>query len=341
MHWETIVLISVALLMIVIFIVFTVMRVQENYQLSIESELFPFSGVVGPDGQGMTLSGLDGNGNTMNQITCPSGYQVLILGAFAQPIDPYATCVPAGGPTANVFNVTCGAGTGSSAGVGQVDSTTSCTTNSDCGGGIFECNPSTHKCRLARGFTSSDACNAAGGINGSYACVNLVNGGECSTEYTGICVDTNVCLGVTYDGSSSSCQTGTPTRVTGTVNPVCAPGGQGQCAVRDASAYVAAKCNGQQSCSLTTSDFGPYPCAMTPVNCNIVPGTGTGSAYGDWTCTRVGSNQTAGNQFCELPMNYGNPGGVPSIQGQSANGSAQPGSVSLGYKFSGVYSCVA
>lgn len=42
--------------------------------------------------------------------------------------------------------------------------------------------------------------------------------------------------------------------------------GTGDCVIRDASAYLAAQCDGKQSCSVTIepSFFGPYPCNFPP-----------------------------------------------------------------------------
>ena len=59
-------------------------------------------------------------------------------------------------------------------------------------------------------------------------------------------------------------------------NSVCRPGGLGKCKPRDASAYLASRCDGQTTCPFPafdptnpTNGFGPMPC-----NTTVTPSSG-------------------------------------------------------------------
>lgn len=89
-------------------------------------------------------------------------------------------------------------------------------------------------------------------------------------------------------------------------------GGSGACKMRDASAYLAAQCDGRSSCSVNIDPtfFGPYPCDLTP----------SSDSASDYTkLPRVSSSQTA-------PPGK-NPAG--SVSG-----------VKQGYIVSGLFTCI-
>lgn len=73
---------------------------------------------------------------------------------------------------------------------------------------------------------------------------------DCKTNTTG-----GICAGTaTIDGVPG-------------VNVMCGPdGGRGACRLRDATAFLGAKCNGRQECAarVTSEFFGPAPCAFPP-----------------------------------------------------------------------------
>jgi hypothetical protein len=128
------------------------------------------------------------------------------------------------------------------------------------------------------------------------------------------CTDPNVCPGQQGSGPNGMC---TPTNMSA------------QCAIRDASASVGAKCNGRQSCpDLTMADFGDYPCAgIAPTQC-INSFTSTGQPV--WS-------QTTRSGYCALPYIPGNPGGVPvGASTQNSN----PANANVGYIMHGIYTCV-
>jgi hypothetical protein len=187
----------------------------------------------------------------------------------------------------------------------------SCSTDNDCfDPNIFQC--LNGHCQL-RPCSSDSDCQESNNPTGSYKCI-----GPSGSSY---CLDTNVCLGITY---SASGQSFTPT---GLVNPVCTPNNQTtMCALRDASAYVANKCDGQNSCNITIEDFGPYPCSFQPVGCNLDT---SDTSVQDFTSAR---NTT----YCQLPFSYGYPGGVPS----NSSGQSSPGNANIGYTVHGIYTCV-
>jgi hypothetical protein len=206
--------------------------------------------------------------------------------------------------------------------------------------GIFTCGPN-GGCQLqvfnpnspapSGGDYDSICSGMQGTLVGSFACIDTSGGNACNSSTTqAVCIDKNMCYGITYNGSDSSGVTPFPTTTIGG-NQVCAPGGTGQCAIRDASAYIASKCDGQQTCALSTADCGPLPCSNIPVdNCNFDLSSPL-SGEADFTGERVDRG------FCSLPFAYGYPGG-PALGIQQFNNT--PASVSLGYQIHGLYTCI-
>lgn len=285
--------------------------VDQNLKSSVINRYIPFSASMGPGGKDSYVTMTNGNGQQTSQLTCPSGYKINIVGAFHQVFDPNEQCTPSfSNKISNALSATCGA-TGDKQNDPQPVPIGVCSSDSDCyDPNIFECVNS--KCQL-----KTNACNSDSdcGSDGVHKCIK------------GMCIDKNVCLGITYDGKG---ELNTPSSITGNTNPICDPTNTStRCAIRDASAFVADKCDGQNSCSIKISDFGPLPCSGFEVtSCNIDPSS---TNQQDFTPDRQSS-------YCQLPMGYGVSGGIPS--GASQNGTSAPATVNLGYQVHGFYTCV-
>lgn len=121
-----------------------------------------------------------------------------------------------------------------------------------------------------------------------------------------------------YCINSNVCGAGVP-------NPICQPKGSGQCAVRDASASVAQKCNGKSTCDdLSVSDFGRTPCNFAASPCwSQITESGP-----QWISDRTG--------YCGLPYGPGWGGGAPDYGNNSDSASGN-----LGYTMHGIYNCIA
>ena len=120
------------------------------------------------------------------------------------------------------------------------------------------------------------------------------------------------------DPTNEMCQFLSPTYN----NTICQPGSQFGCVPRNASAWLADACNGQQTCDIaaTVAHFGPYPCEITPPNVD---------------CTNTSNRDTA-NPYCELPYIAGWEANQPPSGSSTPNSASQ----SLGYQVHGIYTCV-
>ena len=311
--WSVIVMILL-LVGTALFLGFGIYYANKNLQRSQMRRLIPFSATMGPDANpNVPLTGKNADGQTVNQISCPAGYHVNIVGAFFQVFDPYGECTnPQDNLVSSAITATCGA-TGSPAGPGPVEAGF-CQSDGDCfDPNIFTCN-SKGKCELRKFCKTDSDCESGSSASGVYKCVS------------GYCVDKNVCLGITYDGSDKLTNA---SKLTGLTNPICQPSNtQSKCAIRDASAYLASKCDGHQGCVVEVEDFGPYPCSgFEPVPVAVDTSS---TAIQDFTAART-------SPYSQLPFSYGFPGGVPS---NSKGGQSSPGSISLGYYTHGVFQCV-
>lgn len=121
-----------------------------------------------------------------------------------------------------------------------------------------------------------------------------------------------------YCMNSNVCGAGVP-------NPICQPKGTGSCAIRDASASVAQKCDGRGDCDdLSVKDFGKTPCSFAATPCfSKVTSDGP-----QWITDRTG--------YCGLPYGPGWSGGAPDY---GSNNDA--GSGNLGYTMHGIYNCIS
>jgi hypothetical protein len=309
-----------------------------NKKKSDASMLYPFSATVGPDGQATSFSTINPNtGATVNQITCPTGTSVNIIGAISQVSDPFGMCLAGPGQTnpqlqGSALASTCGL-TGTNTIPTPVQTSIACSPSSTCPPGmncvggrcqlqVFDCNGKGSK------LCSTNSVCSQYNASGSYQCVDVETGGVCTQDTSkGMCIETNICFSSSYSGQPPLVLDSNVMNPNG--NWMCAPGGGGLCAVRDISAYVAAQCDGQQTCNPSIESLGPYPCALTPIDCNFNLSTPE-----DYSSGRVASN----NGYCALPFAYGNGPNV-AIGGTTLPNSVTP-TATLGYTYHGIYTCV-
>lgn len=250
------------------------------------------------------------------QIQCPAGTKINILGAFFDVFDPYAECSLTEDNVNPYFGFLC---IPDHVGKTRDGKTVAiCNNKTDCSkygiSGQYTCGPQ-NTCVLADyGSTSCPA-----GLS------PIISNGK---KY---CVDANVC--------GSNIQSALEKNKTGVPNPFCSPNNtNAKCAIRDASATVAKKCNGRQECGdLTVADFGDYPCnGVAPTRC-IVSANGKDITWytpKDSDPTTQGKYRTTG--YCSLPFLYGYKGGVPNF----GDGSEVDANYNHGYSLHGIYSCV-
>lgn len=264
-----------------------------NKKIAAQNVVIPFSAYVN-SGDG-TVDLTDSEGNP--QIQCPAGFNVNIIGAYSDVIDPYGECST---PT-DVFMRSCGLATGTSTSTCSDDPTSPnpCPSGLKCVSG---------KCQV-NSCSTNQGCVSVSGKSGATACATGVTIAadatpcmSCGTN--GNCQILPLCNNIDDKGHNKTC-----------VDPA------NSCARRDASAYLASVCDGQNSClgvkfSIATGPgtgytppFGPLPCKI-----NL-----TDPAYGT------------------LPIIPGWSGGTPPGGDQSID----PGnSYSQGYWVHGIYTCV-
>lgn len=265
--------------------------------------LYPFTGKVKSNG---TVSLTNSQGQP--QIDCSTesgknGGTINIVGAFMDIIDPYGECSPI---ASSVLDLTCGIPGGK----------ISCTKQADCGGGMKcsggFCTPATAKLSTIPGAagiidTSNSECTSVGG---SYCPIQP--GTPCDAGKDD-CNDSSgeimKCVPTTSSSSSGTCQVN-PSKSCYGVNtkhgtcaiyPLCSNAtitgktvSNNMCGVntpqayskygcmsRDASAYLAGKCDGKDTCaamwnvSVPEGGFGPLPCSTSDVSgLPIIPGQG-------------------------------------------------------------------
>lgn len=320
MNIWSILIICILFIIIIVFGALTLYKSNQNIEYSQLKVIYPFSATTDYTGNlDVPLTGTDINGNTINQIQCPAGYNVNILGAFIQVNDPYNECsVIADNVVNNTIKVTCGTNSinwnSEQPNPNANPAPGTCSTAEDCyDPTIFDC--VNNKCQLKKHCGTDEDCFEQTNKSGSYACV-----GSTGFHGNGYCVEKNVCLGVTYSGPI-------PVATTGLVNPICTPSNKTtQCAIRDASAYLAKKCNGINSCQASFTDFGPLPCQIQPEGCGLT--------FPSETNINDYSNER-NNSYCQLPFSYG----VSGVEPQYGSSGAPP-SVNIGYSVHGIFNCV-
>ena len=300
--WALIVIIVLFIVIVALGIFFGI-TTKNNYDLSAQQRLYPFAAVIDPQNPNQVVPLNNEAGES--QLTCPPGTKINIVGAFFDIVDPYGMCTP--NPT-SVVSATCG-GPGT-----IICPANACPAN-------MSCEPSQTQ-----------------GDNNSYCVASPCNASTVlppNTSTTTWTCNPNPAFPLT------PAQQTAPLNFTGRITPVevcsnlngsfqnttCANGAN-NCAPRDASAYLAKACDGQQVCNATISSqyFGPFPCGGTNFQ---NPGNMT-------TPGSCSSNQTASSGYCSLPYA---PGTDPSFT--PANAANPAGTTfSQGYMVHGLYTCV-
>lgn len=295
-QWSLVVM-SVLVVIVASLAVFVFLYQKWNINANLNNTLYPFSATIQPGKQSSYLKNAAGTA----QIDCSSvGGKINIVGAWTEVVDPYGQCT---GKTADVLNLTCGL-------KGQK---VACNQDNDCGPGMTcaggLCSPS--KCVLTdeSGKFDSSKCSCGG----SYCTIRP--GAKCSNQKD--CNDPTGAL-MYCDTNTNTCQVNpgqtcmAPDQYEGKVcasypicsnvntkndknveNKVCSP--SSTCRPRDASAYLAAKCDGKETCPILFnpsdphSGFGPMACNNPVGQLPITPGQG-GSfnqgyyVHGIYTC---------------------------------------------------------
>lgn len=307
--WDIILIIVLIIILgVVIFLLWNnISKSKKQEQLNI---IYPFSGILPAPGSNRNPSGglsLYRSDGVTPQLSCPAGTTLNIIGAYVEVYDPYGSC----SPSPNVsYQETCGINL---SGTPSVSNLKSCATTSDCG--------------------PLQVCT-----NGVCVPMTCSSHGQCTT--TGIapypCSGNGPCAGITpglsygYCGASGTCEIypvcGVDNSPTTAQNSICAPGGSGSCKPRDASAYLAAWCDGKGQC-LTKNDpwmpntdnsaFGPLPCQLA------APGLNSG----DYTSST--------NGYLGLPV-------VTSWNNVSSSGTSNtpPPDFKQGYYVHGLFTCI-
>lgn len=305
------IIIAVLFIAVVVLLIFFGITTKSNYDLSTQQRLYPFAAVIDPTNPNQVVSLTNGAGE--NQITCPAGTTVNIVGAFYDIVDPYGMCTP----------------------------TPNGTVSSTCGG------PGTLLCNSGQACPTGQACEPSQtpGDNNSYCVAQPCNDSTAlplpSSTTTWTC-NKSPALPLTATQKSQG-YTGrmTPVEVCNNLNSnfqnaTCANGAN-NCAPRDASAYLAKACNGQQTCNaqITSQFFGPYPCGGPNFN---NPNTSSTNSVGATNvinaCSPPSTSVTGG--YCSLPYA---PGTDPSFTPTNAPNAAGT-SFSQGYMVHGLYTCV-
>jgi hypothetical protein len=299
--WVIIVGIILVILLVVL-IILNLKTVNINQTTLKNRIIYPFSSHIDPQ-TGKDKGFVNSAGQP--QISCPTGTKINIVGAFFDIFDPYAECSASVSDINPLYAFMC---------VPSVMNSVSCSSDKDCpDSDRFTCDATAKKCRLRE---NPAKCNVQQGQNLALRAINGKN----------YCVDIDIC-GVDIEGAS---KTGV-----GVPNPVCSPGSSSnaQCAMRDASATVAAKCDGKQTCpDLSMADFGDYPCVFPPMANCITNYDGNDNPI--WSLDK----NSLRSGYCGLPYIPGYTGGVPS---NSSTSISDPASSNLGYTMHGIYTCIA
>lgn len=263
-----------------------------NKKIAAQNVVIPFSAYVGADGM-VDLTDSEGN----PQIQCPAGFNVNIIGAYSDVIDPYGECST---PT-DVFMRSCGLSTGTSTSTCSDDPTSPnpCPSGLQCVSG---------KCQINNTCTTDNGCVTTSGKSGAAACTSGAtidaSTTPCMRCISGKCQTLPLCNNIDDSGHNKTCVDSA-----------------NSCARRDASAYLASVCDGQNSC--------------LGVKFSIASGPGTGYTppFGPLPC-KINLNDPA---YGTLPIIPGWSGGTPPGGDQSID----PGnSYSQGYWVHGIYTCV-
>lgn len=305
--------ITLMVILAVIFIVFAVLSgvtISNNQKLASNYKLLPFSSKIDPS-TGTAKPFTDINGQP--QIQCPAGKKINIVGAIFNIFDPYNECSTDITGVSKSFGFLCDPTVG-----GPIP----CTDDSGCpywnqgaSNNPFQCvipnGAKSGKCML-QDLTGQTCPEGLGDSKG-----NPIRDGHGQA----FCIDSNIC-GTKITG-------GVKTGTFGVPNPVCNPlNTQARCAIRDASSYVATKCDGRSECGdLSVKDFGDYPC------------TGLSAPYSVVNCTKDGCTLANRVDYAGLPFLPGFAGGVPDPSQTSTNNPVKA-NANIGYIMHGIYTCI-
>lgn len=310
---------SVLVVAIAILGVLVFLYQKANTIANVNNTLLPFSAAIKPGDGTVFLKNAAGT----SQIDCSSvGGKINIVGAWAEVIDPFGSCT---GTSASVLNLTCGlrsakipckqdadCGSGMSCSAGICSPSLCPLTDNKGNFDSAKCSCGSSYCPIQPGApcTMNDpkVCEDPSGTvmycdnsvsNGGTTGVCRVNPGQncmAPDPYSGkFCASYPLCSNVaiptvTNCAKDTDCDNGAvcvegkcaPKNV---VNAVCKP--KSTCKPRDASAYLAAKCDGKDTCNLLfdptdrDSGFGPTPCDIPNQNqLPITPGQGTNYSQG-------------------------------------------------------------
>jgi len=297
-----IVVILILLLAVGGFIGLTAWTEYENSKKQQSNIIYPFAGSVNPRATNKNVV-LTRAPYGQNQIECPVGYHVNIVGAWVEVDDPFGECSPAPGST---FRATCGDDSDLSSAASCTDSG-QCASGMDCVGG--KCIPASCSVASDCGANScpvnpGTSCNSHQDCGGSpMVCLNNQcqvdpSQGQCMFCKGGRCAQAPACSNL-----NSAYQ-----------NTVCASSNtKTKCRPRDASAYLAKECDGKQSCTVAwdpskSQFFGPLPCQVSVHD----------------------------SDYPLLPIIPGWDGGKPSGKGAKT----EPANYKQGYYVHGIFTCV-
>lgn len=296
MAWYNYFIIAAVLAGIGLLIYMTVATHSDNLDLKSQLIQYPFSKVISPNdvigtagaSSGLTLERLGGK----PQISCPAGKKLNITGAFIEVYDPYAQCQP---PKAGISPSTALL---DSCNVNVVP--TSCTIQADCPLGTV--------C-VSKDKDGPKYCTAVNDVlgtqfNGYKAAKELASRDStlpdptvpdykkvCDDSFRGgapiktkdgdtlpglvICDDTSATDCYTFNTFGDNSQPTCVRRMCAGLNQyggndTCSYGkSEAKCVPRDATAFLASRCNGKESClgsddpfslDSPSSPFGPLPC---------------------------------------------------------------------------------
>lgn len=333
-------IITIVLLVLAIglFILLAVSQDGKAKKLREKNELIPFNGTLAPPSppwtvnlskantgsgkkpeDGLLLLGMrGGTSDTAPQIQCPVGSKINIVGAFLDINDPYGECSNTPNST---LKLSCGDGSDTSTAPSCTDGDDStcppgmtcysakcvplqCSSSTDCtGGGVIPECPST----IGSTCSSNTDCGS-GAVCTQGTCQVDPGAGPCTRcdPGTNTCVNLPTCF-----------------NVEGGLNNYCSPtkGDKNLCRPRDASAWLASVCDGQQECISKSGE-------------NWLPNQ-QGGAFGPLPCHI--SAKSGDDTYSNLPIIQGWGGGAPQA---SSTGAAAPSNFNQGYKVHGIYTCI-
>lgn len=303
----SLIIIAILGITFITFGILTSLSLNKNKKLASQRMYIPFTSQINPlTGLSTGFKNIDGSAS---QIQCPAGQKINILGAFYNVVDPYGECVSDIADVSPQLGFLCNP---------QAHGPLPCTDDHTCPGWIKGSSTNPFKCDIPSGETSG------------FCRLNNIGTAQCSpgsngfsfTNVNGFCIDKNICGTDIKVGGDYISYYGVP-------NPLCSPlNTSTMCAVRDASATVAAFCDGKTDCGdLKDVNFGDLPCTgkgMSPIQC--LENDSNGGVK--FASARVG--------YCGLPYLPGYSGGVPKY----GTGSSDPGNGNIGYIMHGIYTCV-